>query len=133
MDFKILALAVFLLAPGPALAQHVYKCINWQGVSSYHSDRCPQGHRQDRIYSPTHVDLDGRAVRNFVPTTGGSPDALAPSYGRPMNADGSAKSDALCGVAQAATASRPYRNIELLASDAALRSAHCNHSRGPGN
>lgn len=118
--------------PVPALAQHVYRCINWQGKVAYESDRCPQGWRQDRVYSPTHVDLESGAVRNFVPST--SPDAggLAPTYGRPMDASGRPKSDALCEPVRAAVnGTRGHRTIGTLQSHARLVSDLCNHSRGP--
>lgn len=128
---------IFVLAlaavGAPAAAQDVYKCVNWQRVVTYQSEPCAQGQRLERVYTPTHVEIEGRAVRNYVPSASNAQGGLSPTYGQPMNPDGSAKSDALCGAAQGATARRgTYRNIELLASDASLRSAHCNHARGPG-
>lgn len=115
----------------PALAQHVNKCVNWQGKATYQSQPCPQGQRLDRVYSPTHVEVDGLAVRNFVPSTSAAAGGLAPTYGRPMNSNGAAKSDAACGFARTLTSGRGHRTIESLSGDAALRSAHCNHTRGP--
>lgn len=131
MKCRISVSALLLAFATPVAAQHVNKCVNWQGKATYQSEPCPQGQRLERVYSPTHVDIDGRAVRNFVPSTSPPAAGLAPTYGRPMNADGLAKSDAACGYAQALTRGRGHRSIESLASDAALRSAHCNHTRGP--
>ena len=118
----------------PAIAQ-VYKCVDWRGHATYQSERCPDGQRQDRVYTDTHIDVDGRAVRNFVPSSGGSPDALTPAYGQTMDASGRAKSDAACGVAQAVFGhgkTNGPRNIDSLRISAAFVSQHCNHSRGPG-
>lgn len=118
----------------PAAAQ-VYKCVDWRGHATYQSERCPDGQRQDRVYTDTHIDVDGRAVRNFVPSSGGSPDALTPAYGQTMDASGRPKSDAACGAAQAVFGhgkTNGPRNINSLRSSAAFVSQHCNHSRGPG-
>lgn len=119
------------IAATPAIAQNVNKCVNWQGIVTYQSAPCPQGQRLERVYTPTHVDVDGRSFRNFVATTGPSAGGLAPVYGRPMNSNGTQKSDAACGFARTVTSGRGHRTIESLAGDAALRSAHCNHTRGP--
>ena len=129
----LLSCVVLLLAAPAASAQHVNKCVNWQGKATYQSEPCPQGQRLERVYSPTHVDLEGRAVRNFVPSTGGSPDALSPSYGQTMDVQGRLKSDDLCEPVRAAVNSaRGHRNIDSLQSNARLVSQLCNHSRGPG-
>ena len=117
----------------PAVAQSVNKCVNWRGAVTYQSEPCPQGQRLDRVYTPTHVDVDGRAVRNFVPSSGGSPDAFTPVYGRTMDANGRAKSDDLCEPVRAVVnGARGHRGIESLQSNARLVSQLCNHSRGPG-
>lgn len=117
----------------PAVAQDVYKCVNWQGAATYQSEPCPQGQRLDRVYAPTHVELDGRAVRKFVPSAGGSPGALAPAYGQTMTAGGRVKSDDACEAVRAAVNSASgHRTIESLQSNAGLVSQLCNHSRGPG-
>ena len=132
---KRLALLVVLAWSGPAGAQHVYKCVNWQGAVTYQSERCSDRDRIDRVYDTNReIEVDGRVVRNFVPSTAANDPGLSRRYGSPQNADGSYKSDALCGVVTAVTnGHRRYRNIETLASDARLRSAHCNHTRGPGS
>ena len=131
---KRLALLVVLAWSGPVAAQHVYKCVNWQGAVTYQSERCSDRDRIDRVYDTNReIEVDGRVVRNFVPSTAANDPGLSRRYGSPQNADGSYKSDALCGVVTAATnGHRRYRNIETLAGDARLRSAHCNHTRGPG-
>ena len=128
----IIGLALAFSAPAAA---QVYKCVDWRGHATYQSERCPDGQRQDRVYTDTHIDVDGRAVRNFVPSASGSPDALTPAYGQTMDASGRAKSDAACGAAQAVFGhgkTNGPRNIDSLRSSAALVSQHCNHSRGPG-
>ncbi|WP_232135267.1 DUF4124 domain-containing protein [Luteimonas fraxinea] len=132
---KRLALLVVLAWSSPVAAQHVYKCVNWQGAVTYQSERCSDRDRIDRVYDTNReIEVDGRVVRNFVPSTAANDPALSRRYGSPQNADGSYKSDSLCGVVTAATSGhRRYRNIESLAGDARLRSAHCNHTRGPGS
>lgn len=118
---------------GPGVAQHVYRCIDWKGAVTYQSERCSPRDRIDRVYDGTaHIEIDGRAIRNFVPSASSSTSGLAPAYGQPHETDGRTKSDGLCGIAQAATRDRRHRTIESLTSDAALRSTHCNHARGPG-
>lgn len=130
--------ALFIIGPliafsAPVAAQNVNKCVNWQGAVTYQSEPCSQGQRLDRVYTPTHVEVDGRAVRNFVPSSGGSPDALTPAYGQTLDASGRQKSDALCEPVRAVVnGARGHRNIESLQSNARLVSQLCNHSRGPG-
>jgi len=134
MSKRLALLAYALVWSSPVAAQQVYKCVNWQGAVTYQSERCSDRDRIDRVYDTNReIEVDGRVVRNFVPSTAANDPGLSRRYGSPQNADGSYKSDALCGVATAATSGhRRYRNIETLAGDARLRSAHCNHTRGPG-
>ncbi|WP_123831887.1 MULTISPECIES: DUF4124 domain-containing protein [Luteimonas] len=133
---KGLIVAALAAISTPAVAQDVHKCVNWQGAATYQSEPCPQGQRLDRVYTPTHAEVDGRAVRNFVPSAGGSRDALAPAYGQTMSATGRIKSDAACGAAKAVfghgTATNGHRNIDSLRTGSSVVSEHCNHSRGPG-
>ena len=130
---KGLIAAVLAAISAPVAAQDVYRCVNWQGAATYQSGPCPQGQRLDRVYAPTHVELDGRAVRKFVPSAGGSPDALAPAYGQTMTASGRVKSDDACEAVRAVVNSTSgHRTIESLQSSARLVSQLCNHSRGPG-
>jgi hypothetical protein len=101
---KRLALLVVLAWSGPVAAQHVYKCVNWQGAVTYQSERCSDRDRIDRVYDTNReIEVDGRVVRNFVPSTSAHDPGLSRRYGSPQNADGSYKSDALCGVVTAAT------------------------------
>ena len=129
---KGLIAAALAAISAPVAAQDVYKCVNWQGAATYQSEPCPRGHRLDRVYTPTHAEFDGRAVRNFVPA-GGSPNALAPAYGQTMTATGRVKSDDACeAVRAAANSASGHRTIESLQANARLVSQLCNHSRGPG-
>ncbi|MEN4903357.1 DUF4124 domain-containing protein [Luteimonas sp. TWI1437] len=133
MDVRgLAAFAVLCVVSATASGQHVYKCVNWHGAVTYQSERCPDGQRIDRTYDANReIEVGGRVVRNYVPTTS-SGGGLSPTYGRPMNSDGTVKSDAGCELARAVTSGRnPYRTIESLAGDAALRSKYCNHTRGP--
>lgn len=131
---KGLVVAAFVAASTPAVAQDVYKCVNWQGAVTYQSERCPDGQRLERVYTPTHVDVGDRAVRNFVPSAGGSPDALTPAYGRTMDARGRAKPDDSCEAVRAVVNNprNRARTIESIQTNARLVSQLCNHSRGPG-
>lgn len=130
---QLLLLAAAAVWSAPTAAQHVYKCVNWQGAVTYQSERCSDRDRIDRVYDTNReIEVDGRVVRNFVPTTTSRDPGLSRSYGRPQNSDGSYKSDAACDIARAVTnGNRRHRNIESLAGDARLRSEHCNHTRGP--
>ena len=135
MDVRgVAAFAVLFVVSAPASAQHVYKCVNWQGAVTYQSERCPEGQRIDRTYDTNReIEVGGRVVRNFVPTTGGSTDALSPTYGRVMDTNGRVKSDALCEPVRAAVnGARGHRTIESIRANASLVSQLCNHPRGPG-
>lgn len=129
----ILIVALLTAAPAPGNAQHVYKCVDWKGAATFQTERCSDRDRIDRVYDThAYIEVDGRAVRNFV---GGSSagGGLAPVYGQPMNSDGSAKSDLGCGLVTAATSRQGrHRSINTIRGGAELRSAHCNHARGPG-
>lgn len=130
---KGIIIALLVTASAPAAAQHVYKCVDWKGAATFQTERCSDRDRIDRVYDTnSHVEVNGRAVRNFVPgaSSGGG---LSPDYGQPMNSDGTRKSDFGCGIVTAMTRSQGrHRTIESVAGAASLRSEHCNHTRGPG-
>ncbi len=137
MESRAWQLTLMLVAAAwaaPTKAQHVYKCVDWRGVATYQSERCSDRDRIDRVYDTNReIELEGRVVRNFVPSTSSSDPGLSRAYGRPQDSDGRYKSDALCGVVTSATSGQHRaRNIDSLAGQARLRSAHCNHTRGPG-